>query len=183
MKRILRLLSSLAAISLLCFSMASTADAKLPTSIDDYKVQALEDTKTPEGTVLLWLEATILYSQPQTRTLGRDILIDITDKLPADFEKNAAHATFINRVKTEPQIMRSYCKGTSPENGYVTNLDKCELTITKSAEDPGGGWAVYVKSSGADTPRKLTLKQTKEGKWKIVSYPGLYAGIRPIVKE
>ncbi|MFA5624152.1 MAG: hypothetical protein WC966_03705 [Bradymonadales bacterium] len=183
MKKFLRLFTSIAVVSLLCFVVTSTADARLPTSFEDYKLQAKEGAKTPEGTVLLWLEGCILYSQPQTRTLGRDILVDITDKLPKDFEKNAAHSTFVNRLKTEPQTFRSYCKGATPENGYKTDLDKCELTVTKSEEDPGGGWQVHIKSNGADTPRKLTLTKGKEGNWKIVSYPGLYMGVRPIVKE
>lgn len=182
MRNFVRTLASLVAMLSLVCAFALSAQAKLPEDMADYQNRYAKEAKTPEGALKLWHEGLMLYQESISRDLGRKILVAITDQLPADFEKNSMHATFVNRVTTEPQIIRSYCAGSTPENNYKADPNKCELTITRSTEEYDGTWAIWIKSSGADSTRKVVL--TKDGEhWKISSYPGIYMGIRPAVTK
>lgn len=182
MKKLSRLFSCLAFAACASFAFAGSAMAKLPESMDEYKAKYEKEATTPEGAAKLWLEAAFLYSDSSTRALGRDILIALMNKLPADFERNAAHATMVDRIKNQPEIMRSFCAGTSPENGYTTDLNNCEITVTGSREGMENTWNIWLKSSGADSPRQITL--IKDGDhWKVWNCPGLYMGIRPSTKK
>lgn len=182
MRQFVQTMTSLVAILSLVCVFAFGAQAKLPEDMADYQNRYAKEATTPEGALKLWHEGLMLYQEPISRSLGKKILVAITEGMPADFEKNAMHATFVNRVIEEPQIIRSYCAGTSPENAYKADPNNCELTITRSTEEYDGTWAIWLKSSGADSTRKVVL--TKDGDhWKILSYPGIYMGIRPAVKK
>ena len=171
---------ALTATMALCLMLAAAnpAQAKLPADMDEYNARIKSEAKTPEGAVNLWFDAIFLYVNSSTRNLGKSALNAITHKLPADFEKNSFHATFVNRMKEQPEIFRSYCQGATPENNYKADPDKCELTVTKSDEDYGDTWAVYIKSSGADSNRKIQLIKGENGLWLIRDYPGIYSGVK-----
>ncbi len=181
MKKMARFFTGLALAACASFAFAGNAMAKLPADMDEYKAKYEKEAKTPEGAAKLWLEAAFLYQDSNTRALGRDILIALMKGLPSDFERNAAHSTMVDRIKNQPHIMRSFCAGTSPENGYKADLNNCELTVTRSVEGMDNTWNVWLKSSGADSPRQITL--VKDGEhWKVFSAPGLYMGIREPAK-
>lgn len=183
MRNMIRLLSGIAMAACVSFAFAGNAMAKLPADMDEFQAKYEKEAKTPEGAAKLWLEATFLYQDEATRDLGRKILIAIMKDLPQDFEKKSIHATMVNRIKEQPEIMRSYCAGSSPENGYKADLDNCEITVVRSQQGyEETTWNLWLKSSGADTERQVTLR--KEGEyWKVSNAPGLYMGIRPAVKK
>jgi hypothetical protein len=173
-----KILTCLAFAACATFAFATTASAKLPADMEEFKARYEAEAKTPEGAAKLWLEAAFLYSDPSTRHLGRDIFVVLMRKLPKDFERNAAHSVMVDKLKNESHIMRSFCAGTSPENGYTTDLNKCEITVTQSKEGYENTWNLWLKSSGSDSNRQVTL--TKDGDhWQVSNAAGLYMGIRP----
>ena len=177
-----RIFTCLAFAACATFAFGSVAMAKLPADMAEYNARYEKEATTPEGAAKLWLEAAFLYQDSSTRALGRDIFLALMKGLPKDFERNAAHSTMVDRIKNQPEIQRSYCAGSSPENNYKADVNNCEITVTdsKAGMDPTT-WNVWLKSSGADSPRQITL--VKDGDhWKVWSAPGLYMGIRPAVK-
>ena len=181
MKKMARFFTGLALAACATFAFASNASAKLPADMNEYKAKYAAEATTPEGAAKLWLEAAFLYQDSNTRSLGRDILIELMKGLPKDFERNSAHSTMVDRIKNQPEIMRSFCAGSSPENGYKADLNNCEITVVRSVEGMQDTWNLWLKSSGADSERQITL--VKDGDhWKVFSCPGLYMGIRPAVK-
>ena len=167
----------------LCASLAfaGSAMAKLPADMTEFQARYSEEAKTPEGAAKLWLEAAFLYSDASTRDLGRQMLLVVMKDLPKDFDKNAAHSTMVERLKSEPHVQRSFCAGTSPENGYKADLNNCEITVTRSVESYGGAWNVFLQSSGADSPRQVSLMKVGDV-WQVYQPAGLYMGIRPPAK-
>ena len=75
-------------------------------------------------------------------------------------------------------IPRSYFKGATPQNDYTP----VEPYGIKVSENPysytNQGYAkLFLTSGGADSPREVTLRQTKDGKWYLWEQ-FLLAGIR-----
>ena len=69
--------------------------------------------------------------------------------------------------------------GTSPDNGYTLPEPPYTLEITRNpySEINENTVKVFVLSSGADSPRPVTLKQNSRGIWKV-SVESLILGIR-----
>ncbi len=182
MKKMTRLFAGIGMALCISCAFAGSAMAKLPADMAEFEARYAEEAKTPEGAAKLWLEAAFLYSDPSTRDLGRRMLIAVMKDLPQDFERNAAHSTMVDRLKNEPQTQRSFCAGSSPENGYKADLNNCEITVTRSVETYQGGWNVFLQSSGADSPRQVSLMKVGDY-WKVYQPAGLYMGIKPAVKK
>lgn len=178
-KQLSRILSFIGIALLGIVAFASVAQAKLPANIEEFNAAYAEQAKTPEGAVHLWLEANFLYSDPATRSLGKDILVLMTENLNADFEKKPSDATYVERMKDEAHIFRSYCQGAVPDNGYKADLDNCELTVTKSIENADGSWSVFIKSGGADNARQIKLVKKDDGHYHVSQYSTIYQKIRP----
>jgi len=181
MKKLARLFSGIALAACMSLAFAGTAMAKLPADMDEFHAKYEKEATTPEGAAKLWLEAAFLYHDSATRDLGRQMLIALMKDLPQDFEKKSVHATMVDRIKNQPEIMRSYCAGSSPENGYKADLDNCEITVVRSVAGVEGRWNIWLKSSGADSERQITLIK-KGDHWVVSNAPGMYMGIRPAAK-
>ena len=162
----------------LCGLLASDAFAKLPADMAEYEARYAKEATTPEGATKLWFEAVFLYQNAETRALGRKMLIHIMKGLPDDFDHNAGYAKMMERIKGNPEIFRSFCAGSAPENNYEADPDNCELTVTSSKVEAGGTTAVFLKSSGADSPRPMKLTEV-DGHWKASSVSSLYLQIQP----
>lgn len=173
------LTTTVVALGMFCgFAMNAQADA--PADMDEFNARVAKEAKTPEGAAALWMDGVLLYTSSDSRDLGRKIILAMTDSLPPDFEKSTAHTTFVNRMKEQPEIMRSYCAGSAPENGYKADIKKCELNIagSKASNYEDDVWVIKLQSSGADSTRQIKL--IKQGDiWKVTNYSSIYSGIKP----
>lgn len=140
---------------------------------------------TPEGAMKLWFDAVFLYMDPATRAVGQQALAYLTIPLKADaaqWPRRPANGTFRERLEAERHhhIFRSYARGTSPENGYAMTPEDYALDVVISQRDPyERGWALHLRSSGADNPRPVYLKQsTKTGLWFVDAFNNTYVGVR-----
>ncbi len=181
MKRVTRFFAIACAGMLMAGTFAPNAMAKLPTSMAEYKARCEQEAKTPEGAAKLWFEAVFLYQNAETKSLGRAMLLDIMKSLPDDFDRNSGYAKMVERIKNNPEIFRSFCAGSSPSNGYKADIQNCELTVTGSREEAENTHAVFLKSSGADSPRPMKLTKV-DGLWKASSVSSLYLQVQPIKK-
>lgn len=181
MKKVSKWLTIACAGLLMAGAFASTASAKLPSSMDEYRARYASEAKTPEGAAKLWFEAVFLYQNDETKSLGRQMLLDIMKSLPDDFDRNSGYAKMVERIKNNPEIFRSFCAGSSPSNNYKADVDNCELTVTSSREEAENTYAVFLKSSGADSPRPMKLTQV-DGLWKASSVSSLYLQVQPAKK-
>lgn len=77
-------------------------------------------------------------------------------------------------------VPRSYFGGTSPENNYTPAVPyTVSITENTYSRENAGYIKLYLKSSGADSPRAVTLRQKPStGEWFLWEYEGILAGIR-----
>eukprot|EP01080_Neovahlkampfia_damariscottae_P001997 gene1997-1504_t len=139
---------------------------------------------TPEGALKCWFDAIFLYIDIKTRDEGRKALQNLTIpfKPDTDWDKKPSNGTFKGVLQGKTTyIFNSYAKGTSPENQYSMDKSNYELNVEKSHEDKYGkrGWAVFLRSSGADSSRPVYLKKSsKTGLYYPDTISNVYLGIR-----
>lgn len=87
-------------------------------------------------------------------------------------------------AKDKTHIWRSYVKGTSPENQYkVDDVSAIEIeTYYQDGEAPtetSTSLRMFVRSSGADTARPLSMEKDDRGEWRVSEFSSLCVGVRP----
>ena len=77
-------------------------------------------------------------------------------------------------------VTRSYFAGTSPDNNYTPAVPyTVEIIEYSNSRENAGYIRFYLKSSGADSPRPLLLRQKPStGEWFLWEFEAILAGIR-----
>lgn len=150
----------------------------LPQTYADFKTRCQTAALTPEGAVKMYFDAVFCYLDPSRREEASKMLRYIMHAEDG-WEKSQKYVTFIRRLK-EPayhHIFRSFAAGTSPENGYGMSPDTYTLIITK--KDKQQDYVrVFLRSSGADTDRRLWVKQYSDGFWYVINNADSYVMVR-----
>lgn len=157
----------------------TVASAKgLPSTYADFKERCHTVAVTPEGAVKMYFDAVFCYLDPNRRTEASKMLRYIMHA-DANWEGNQRHVTFIRRLK-EPSyhyIFRSFASGTSPENGYSMSPDDYRLVFSKKDQQQDY-IRVFLRSSGADSDRRVWVKQYPDGFWYVINNADTYAKVR-----
>lgn len=161
--------------------------SSLPRSTDEFLALRDQVAGSARGGAAMFVAALILYGQDEQ--LGRECLTIAVDQGQlSDGGQGYKGKQLSNRslqglkssVGAKPYIARSYVEGATPDNGYA--LPKGPLTVRFSREDEADGQAkVFVYSSGADSPRPITLRVNDKGVWKAWEWSSLEVGVRPPV--
>lgn len=150
----------------------------LPSTYADFKERCHTVAVTPEGAVKMYFDAVFCYLDPNRRTEASKMLRYIMHA-DANWEGNQRHVTFIRRLK-EPSyhyIFRSFASGTSPENGYSMSPDDYRLVFSKKDQQQDY-IRVFLRSSGADSDRRVWVKQYPDGFWYVINNSDTYAKVR-----
>jgi hypothetical protein len=145
---------------------------------------------TPEGGAAVLVQALLLFEQDHG--LGHDALVIALDRNSLSktsggykgFTYSPSIREYVNRyIKTKPYLARSYIQATTPQDGYMLP-EELEITISKNihstiSEDRV---KVFIHSTGADTPRPVTLQRNNRGIWKAAELSSLFVGVRPPVE-
>ena len=88
-----------------------------------------------------------------------------------------------DQLKAYPYTIRSYFKGTSPEENYVLPEGPAKLIWSENrySRQEEGYIKLWIESSGADSERQLTLRlKPSTGQWFLFSdtYKPLLSGIK-----
>ena len=77
-------------------------------------------------------------------------------------------------------VTRSYFAGSSPENDYTPAPPYTVSVIEyQNSRENAGYIKLFLKSSGADSPRQITLRQKPStGEWFLWEFDGILSGIR-----
>ena len=156
----------------------------LPSTYADFKERCRTAAVTPEGAVKMYFDAVFCYLAPARRAEASKMLRYImhTD---ANWEGNQRHVTFLRRLK-DPSlhyIFRSFAAGTSPDNGYRMSPDAYQLVFTRKDRQQDYT-RVFLRSSGADSDRRVWVKQYPDGFWYVINNADTYAKVRdPAVSD
>jgi len=78
-----------------------------------------------------------------------------------------------------PLLAQSYFSGATPENDYTPSQPYTVVVSDNTYSFQNQGYAkLFVQCGGADSPRPITLRQAKEGKWFLWEQNMLLSGIK-----
>lgn len=159
----------------------------LPTTLEEFLSLRNDIATSPHGGVVIYVVALVLYSE--NTDLGLQCLtvaVDASELTDGDIYKGKSPSRMRlrelkDRVAPKPYVARSYVLGTSPENKYVLPSGPLSIKIRHQAVDviTDERAKLFVYSSGADSPRPVTVKKNNRGLWKASSYSSLDVGVRP----
>ena len=147
----------------------------IPTSLRAFEALAASGKK-PEDICALFLCALALFDKDKDDgTAAMNILRGARPLSPYD-------AQFLrDRLRGKAYLPLAYFEGAAPENGYqprapyVLNV----LPDPRPQDIEPGYLRVYLKTSGADAPRPMKLRQKGlTGKWFLREYSSILSGIR-----
>ena len=147
-----------------------------------FVAQHREQGGTPEGALAVWLRAAIAAGQDDaaTRAAGEEALgrLTVEFRTGPDWTTRPSARTFRERLRSHPHIFRSYFTGATPENGYRAE-DGAALNVAGTRQEGDGVVRVNLVSSGADSPRGVTLEPHKQdGRYYVHRFSNVYVDIR-----
>ncbi|NLA27806.1 MAG: hypothetical protein GX878_10480 [Firmicutes bacterium] len=151
----------------------------MPASLQEFYSLPQMDLTLPENTCAIFLCALNLYVQ------DRDVGVQAINILKGPVDLNVQEINWLrDRLMDKPYLPLAYFEGARPENSYVPVLPyTLQLYPDPRPQDCEAGYMrLYLKTTGADSPRAIKLRQ-KERNWYLWEYPSILTGIRTPVSE
>lgn len=133
---------------------------KLPANVDE--LRAMADLSSPFQTAALAVAAFCRYESDPEAALA------MVDFLKGPQPLSTYDKQFIrDRLAGKGYVVRSYVTGTSPENDYALPPAPYEVVVSDNPYSyvNEGCATLYLHSSGADSPRQVTLRRKGDGSW------------------
>ena len=160
---------------------------RLPQSVDEFVALRDEHAPTPEGAAATMVVALLLYGEDQD--LGKPCLAKAVDPsrtrmgASGDLELQPRALNLIRmQLGQRPYIPRSYLEGATPENAYTLPEEGLAVRLTRnpySGSNESGRVKLFIASSGADSPRPMTVVRDSDGVWRATEWSSLLSGVRP----
>ena len=158
---------------------------KLPTSIDEFVQMRNNIATSPEGGAAMFLVALKIYVE--NPELGKQCLVTVVNRNSlregTTYKGYQLLNTDMNLIERQmghdKNIPNSYIKGSSPQNNYTVKLPyEYEFTSNRYSGDKiNGPFKLFVKCSGAYSPRPMSLKKNNRGIWKLSNWSSVLVGI------
>lgn len=133
---------------------------KLPTTVEELKQMA--DLSSPFKTAALAVAVFSNYEKDVQAT------IDMLNYIKGPRPLSQYDIQFIrDRLNGKGYVVRSYFKDTSPQNDYTPSTPyQVEVSDNPYSYSNEGYATLWLKSSGADNPRQVTLRlKPSTGEW------------------
>ncbi len=159
----------------------------IPADIDEFTALRDEIAVTPEGGAAMFVVAMLIYNQD--RGLGLDCFTvifandeTILRKDPDGYKgysPDLSSMYLIERLNDKPWITNSYVFGTSPASMYQLKALPYAFKFNRNeySEIKSDIIKVFIYSSGASTPRPVTLLKNNRGIWKVKEFSSLVVGV------
>lgn len=162
---------------------------KLPQTVEEFVT--LRDTlaTTPQGGATMMLLAMYIYGQDEK--LGVECLtvaidMDQLDASPTGYKGYAPRKAALQHLKSyiagaKAYVIHSFFPGTTPENGYTVSPAPWKFvwqTNPYSGAAESGRTKLFLRSSGADSSRPMSVKVNDKGLWKATEWSSFTVGVR-----
>ncbi|MCL2814138.1 MAG: hypothetical protein FWD23_06015 [Oscillospiraceae bacterium] len=142
----------------------SIAFAALPASQAEFKALPQAQMQTPHDTAAMFVLALNVYSQNPNEALAMMNILKGPSPLSGreiQFLKGE-----MGQAGKGDYLARSYFAGATPQNDYTPSRPYTVVVSDNPYSYDNQGYAkLFVACGGADTPRPITLRQAKDGKW------------------
>lgn len=135
---------------------------ELPTTLDMLRNLPESNLQEPHYAAALLIPALYLWPTNQS------VALDMINFLKGPQGLSTYEIQFIKeRLRGKEYLPSSYFVGTSPENGYkLTRPYTVIISTVPTSFDESGYVKLYLKSSGADSPRPIQIrKKESSGQW------------------
>ncbi len=157
----------------------------IPGNADEFSELTAEMPNTPEGAAARMVLALTLYCADQgAGEIVLTMVVHPGQLAPGSGESKLSKRSLDlikNQIGGRPNRMHSYFTGTSPEQSYQLPQPPYSLEFTTnphSGRAEEGRIKLFIKSSGADSPRPITVQTDSSGTWKAAEWSSLLSGIR-----
>lgn len=165
----------------------------LPASVEEFLDLRDQVAITPEGGAAMMVVALLTLTEEQELgkeclacAVGSSRLVDGAQGYRGQQLTNASLGQIRTQILGREHLPRSYVSGAEPENGYrlVGPPYSVECLRNPHSGDPASGRCkVFVVSSGADSPRPVTVAVNDRGIWKAIEWSSLLVGVRPPTQD
>ena len=133
----------------------------LPTALEAFKALPQAAMSTPFDTAALTVLALSVY--PQDKDLSLAMLEYLRGPRPlSPYDKQFIRDRFMDK----DYVPRSYFAGATPQNDYTPAAPYTVTVFENPYSYTNEGYAkLLIQSGGADSPREVTLRLAKDGKW------------------
>ena len=133
----------------------------LPENFEQFKALEQAALSNPFDVAALTVLALCFYPQ------DRDASLAMLDFLRGPRPLSTYDKQFIrDRFMDKDYVPRSYFNGATPQNDYLPSEPYTVSVRQTPYSYQNEGYAkLYVTSGGADSPREITLRLAKDGKW------------------
>ena len=137
---------------------------RIPATLDELKALPEASLKEPEFGAALFVAAMMNYKDDPAAAIS---MLEFL-KGPAGVSEYEKQFIKDRLCDGKEYVVRSYFAGTSPENNYTPSVP-FEITPEKdSASEQDGRIRVFMRSSGADSPRMIKMRlKASTGEWFI----------------
>lgn len=168
--------------------MTSIQLEQMPQSVEAFIAQRDQLACTPEGGAAMMVAALLLYATDEA--LGQQCLTVAVDRSRLQqgnqgyqgWQLTVTDQQLIRlQIKGQPHLPRSYIHGATPANGYELPNLPYEIVFSEnpySGDRETGRFKVFVASSGASTPRPITVQRNERGIWKASEWSTLLVGVQ-----
>ena len=167
--------------------MISVEVESMPKNIDEFV--ALRDSKavTPEGGAAMFAIAELIYGMDEKFGMQcfSVMLVNDGSMLRSDpkgykgYAPSASNMFLLKQLDYQNAIAKSYIRGATPEDRYalpdLPYIYDFSSTSRKVLSDHKV--KVFISSSGASTPRPVTLEKNDKGLWKVRDFSSLVVGV------
>ena len=157
----------------------------IPQNIEAFTQTRNEIANSPEGGAATFVLAMILFEKD--RKMGTDALTMVLDRSNLvesmngykGFSPGQSIKYHIGRFDSKSYWGRSYILGTSPENAYALPEQlNVETLRNATSEQSNGDVKIFIKCTGADSHRPITLRANDKGIWKAVECSSMFLDMR-----
>jgi len=157
----------------------------IPQNMEAFTQTRNEIANSPEGGAASFVLAMILFEKD--RKMGEDALTIVLDRTNLvesmngykGFSPGQSIKYHIGRFDSKPYWGRTYILDTSPENAYVLPSELLVETNRNSVSvQTNGDIKIFIKCTGADSHRPITLRANDKGIWKAVECSSMFLDMR-----
>jgi len=161
----------------------------LPASIEEFLELRDQVATSPEGGAAMMVVALLAYADEEQ--LGQACLacaaastrlVDGSKGYKGRQLSNSNLQRVRLQIRERSYLPGSYVSGATPKNGYELGEPPYTIECSRNmySGDPASGTCkVFVVSSGASSPRPVTLARNQNGIWKAVEWSSLIVGVQP----
>ena len=162
----------------------------MPTTVEEFVSLRNDLATTAHGGAAMYVVALVLFSKdPEVGLQALTIAVDAKELSNGTIYKGKSPSParvreLKHRIGEKTYVARSYIQGTSADNDYSIPSGPLEINIRQQERDTPTDerTKLFVHSTGADSPRPITLAKNNKGLWKATNYSSLDVGVRaPIV--